>query len=70
MGSSLYRAKLPRFPPLPQNREEIIIPDVLARTREGRPFCMRDGEDNDFLVFATDDALFRLAGPRYGGNPH
>jgi hypothetical protein len=50
-GLSKHRHK--QFPPLPHNRNEIVLPLNLSNTLNGQNFLLHAALGNEILIFAT-----------------
>ena len=59
LKSSLYRSRQKKFPPLPQNREDIILEGEWSQTTTGENFLVHHGED--IIMFSTEANMRRLS---------
>ena len=57
INSGLYRHRHKKMPPLPKNRQTLIIPDNLKTTQSGEEFLLFESTNMDMVVFCTPSSL-------------
>lgn len=60
-----YRSHRERYPPLPQRREEIDLPDVFRKAAGGEQFFLCSLVANEAMVFVTDTHFEQLCQSRH-----
>ena len=65
LDSTLYRCRRARYPPLPQSRQDIHLPDVFRNAIGGQRFFLSSLGENDAVVFVTDGDFEKLCSSRH-----
>lgn len=59
VSNTLYRSRHAALPKLPQNTENIDIPENFLKTHSGASFLLYQSDSRHIMVFGTTDNLTR-----------